>query len=103
MYREKGFKEFSSYILMEIQTEEQRRTYMREYKRKQYHMDVDKARSYSKSLKMKKRLNLSDELWNKYKHHLADVMNLKEILERVPKDIILDLVEPESAVDGIIP
>ena len=70
-----------------------RREYQREYQKKRYNANLDKARAYQKSLKVKKKLNLSDELWDKYKHNLADIMKLTKIMETLPREMILEILQ----------
>ena len=70
-----------------------RREYMREYQRERYNADKDKARSYQQSIKLKRKLNIPDQLWDKYKHHLADIIKLQKIVERLPADLILEVIQ----------
>ena len=70
-----------------------RREYMRDYQRTKYQEDLVKARAYQQSIKLKKKLNLSDDLWLKYKHHLADVVRLQELLNRLPAEVVKDIME----------
>jgi hypothetical protein len=70
-----------------------RRDYMRDYQRQRYNADLEKARAYQQSLKLKKRLNLNDELWEKYKHHLADIVKLTKIMEHLPTELIMEVLQ----------
>jgi hypothetical protein len=76
-----------------------RRDYMRDYQRQRYNADLEKARSYQQSLKLKKRLNISDAMWDKYKHHLADIIKLTKIMEHLPAELIQEvLLNPPQIV-----
>lgn len=44
----------------------------------------------------KKRLNVADEMWDKYSHHLSDVIKLREILRRVPSEIVEEILRTEA-------
>ena len=70
-----------------------RREYMREYQREKYNADKGKARAYQQSLKLKKKLHIDDELWEKYKHHLADIIKLTKIMEHLPNELILEILQ----------
>jgi predicted nucleotidyltransferase len=70
-----------------------RREYMRVYQREKYNSDKNKARGYQQSLKLKKKFNINEEFWVKYKHYLADIVKLEKIMEHVPKELILEIVQ----------
>jgi len=70
-----------------------RREYFREYQRKQYWADLQKGRSYKKSMAVKKKLNLGYDVWGKYKHHLADVLKLREIVQRLPREFLNEVLD----------
>ena len=70
-----------------------RREYMREYQRQRYNANLEKARAYQQSLKLKKKLNIKDELWEKYNYHLSDIMKLIKIIEHVPPELILEVLQ----------
>ena len=43
--------------------------YFKEYNmKKRYNNDKDKAKKYQKALRWKTNKNISNEMWNKYKH-----------------------------------
>jgi len=71
-----------------------RREYMREYKRAKYNDDKQKARAYSNSIVAKRSLppEQAAEMWRKFGHHLADVMKLQKLMERIPHDLLMELV-----------
>jgi hypothetical protein len=77
-----------------------RRDYMREYQRERYNADKIKARAYQQSLKLKRKFNISEELWEKYKHHLADIVKLQKIMEHLPTQIILDVIQNPFQIVG---
>ena len=70
-----------------------RRDYMREYQRERYNADKEKGRCYQQSIKLKRKLNISDELWDKYRHYLADIVKLQKIMEHVPIELILEVLQ----------
>jgi hypothetical protein len=70
-----------------------RRDYMRDYQRQRYNADLEKARAYQQSLKLKKRMNISDAMWDKYKHHLADIVKLTKIMEHLPAELIMEVLQ----------
>jgi len=71
-----------------------RREYMREYKRAKYNDDKQKARAYSNSIVAKRSLppEQAAEMWRKFGHHLADVMKLQKLMERIPHDLLMEIV-----------
>jgi hypothetical protein len=81
-----------------------RRDYMRDYQRQRYNADLEKARAYQQSLKLKKRMNISDALWDKYKHHLADIVKLTKIMEHLPTEIIMEVLQnpPQVAPQVVV-
>ena len=70
-----------------------RKEYMKEYMRNRYHADKEKSRGYKNSLRYKSKLNISDEDCQKYGNHLADVIKLKTLLEKLPDIIVSELLE----------
>jgi len=70
-----------------------RRDYNREYQNKRYNADKEKARMYQQSIKLKSKLGIKDDVWDKYKHYLADVVRLTAIVEHLPKELILEIVK----------
>jgi hypothetical protein len=77
--------------LME-QQDNKLRDYNREYMNKRYKSDVVKSRAYQQSIRLKKKLATTDEEWEKYKHHLADIVKMKQIMERIPRELVLELL-----------
>ena len=67
---------------------------MREYKRAKYNDDKQKARAYSNSIVAKRSLppEQAAEMWRKFGHHLADVMKLQKLMERIPHDLLMEIV-----------
>jgi len=70
-----------------------RRNYMRDYHKKRYHSDVIQARNYQQSIKLKKKLNISEEHWEKYKHNLADIIKLLQISQHLSSELILEVLQ----------
>jgi hypothetical protein len=76
---------------------------MREYQRQRYNADLEKARAYQQSLKLKRKLNINDELWDKYKHHLADIVKLTKIMEHLPTELIMEVLQnPPQVVPQVV-
>jgi hypothetical protein len=46
---------------------------------------------------VKAKLNIPDEEFERYKHYLADIVKLREIITRVPTDILLEIIIPPIA------
>jgi hypothetical protein len=65
---------------------------MREYQRKRYLANTEKAKSYRNSLRRRLKEDVSNELWLKYKHHLSDVVELQNIIKRLPIEIINEVI-----------
>jgi len=72
-----------------------RKEYMRDYHRKRYLADADKAKSYRNSLRCRLKENITEEEWSKYKHHLADIVKLQDILKKLPKELIDEIMTKE--------
>ena len=70
--------------------------YMREYMKKRYNDDKDKAKKYQKALRWKTTKNIPNEMWDKYKHHLVEVIKLKEILGSLPAEIINEILQEHN-------
>jgi hypothetical protein len=66
--------------------------YMRGYMAKKYQEDPIKGSQYRNSRRIKAKLGLSDEEFNKYKHYLADIIKIKAICERVPLNLVEELL-----------
>jgi len=73
-----------------------RREYMREYKRKQYKENPDKENALQRTFRIKRSFNIPPEDFEKYKHYLGDIVRLKKIVERIPKELITKLFETEN-------
>jgi len=66
--------------------------YMKEYMKKRYNNDKEKINKYQRSLRLKTKKNISNEMWEKYKDHLVDVVKLQEVLTSLPIDIINEIL-----------
>jgi hypothetical protein len=66
--------------------------YMREYMKKRYNDDKDKAKKYQKALRWKTTKNISNEMWEKYKHNLVEVIQLQGILNSLSIDIVNEVI-----------
>ena len=70
-----------------------RRNYMRDYHKKRYNSDKVQARNYQQSIKLKRKLNISEEHWEKYKHNLADIIKLLKISQHLSSELILEVLQ----------
>ena len=70
--------------------QESTRQYMREYMKKKHKEDPQKANAYRNSLRYKKRYNLPSSDLKKYKHHLADIMILRQLQARIPREYLAE-------------
>ena len=66
--------------------------YMKEYMKKRYNNDKEKINKYQRSLRLKSKKNISNEMWEKYKDHLVDVVKLQDVLTSLPIDIINEIL-----------
>lgn len=66
---------------------EKQKLYMREYMKKRYNENADQVKNYNNSNKCKHRLNLPDEDFKTYGEYLADIVKLRKILLKVPKEL----------------
>jgi len=73
-----------------------RREYMREYKRKQYKENPDKENALQRTFRIKRSFEISPEDFDKYKHYLGDIVRLKKIVERIPKELLAELFETQD-------
>lgn len=71
---------------------EKKREYIREYKKRKYDEDIQRERCYQSSIKLKKKYDVSPDVWNKYKHHLIDAFNLSKIIQRFPVELLEELL-----------
>jgi hypothetical protein len=65
-----------------------KKTYMREYMKKRYHANPEVSRAYTKSLKAKKKNDITDEEFQLYGLHLANVLKLRQIKKELPPEIL---------------
>jgi len=72
---------------------EEKRAYIREYKQRKYAEDNFKEKKYQSSLKIKKKYDVSPEMWNFYKHYLIDAFNLSKIIKTMPYEMLLEVLE----------
>jgi len=72
---------------------ELRKEYMREYQRKRYLANAEKAKAYRNSLRCRLKEDVPNELWIKYQHHLSDVVELQNIVKRLPIEMINEVIK----------
>lgn len=66
--------------------------YMKQYMKQRYNNDREKVNKYQKALRWKATKNIPNEMWDKYKHNLVEVIKLQEILNILPIDIINEIL-----------
>lgn len=64
-----------------------KKKYIREYMKKRYDENTEEARAYARSIKCKKRFNISNEEFKKYGKYLCDIQKLKAIKSRIPSEM----------------
>ena len=69
-----------------------RKEYNRLYHNKRYKENKVQVHAYQQSMRLKKDMNIKKELWEKYRHHLADIVKIHKIMERVPTILILEIL-----------
>ena len=79
-----------------------RKTYMREYKRKQYAEKKDYIKEINKKSYYKNVYGSSVEDISKYKEHLPTIMRIKKDLQKIPIEIIVMMLNDYNATDEII-
>lgn len=65
-----------------------KKAYMREYMKKRYNANLEASRAYTKSLKAKKKNDITDEEFQLYGLHLANVLKLRQIKKELPPEIL---------------
>ena len=61
-----------------------RKEYMREYMRKRYSENVEKARAYKNSIKYKVKYDLPAEDLKEYGEYLADIYKIRQLKKKIP-------------------
>jgi hypothetical protein len=78
---------------------DRKKSYQTKWQMKKYNADPVKARAYQNSVKMRRRLNVSDEIWDKYKEHLCNVVKLLTIVKQLPPDLFHEILENPPNID----
>lgn len=58
--------------------------YMNEYMKNKYKQDPVKTKNYKNSLYIKKKYNIKEDMWNKYKENLHHVYFIKKMVDELP-------------------
>jgi hypothetical protein len=58
--------------------------YMNEYMKNKYKEDPVKSKKYKNSLYIKKKYNIKEEAWNKYKENLHHIYHIKKMVDELP-------------------
>jgi hypothetical protein len=66
--------------------------YMRKYMRERYKQDPIKARQYRRSCRVRALKNVPEADVQKYGRYLADIFELREIIARIPKEYVQEIV-----------
>jgi len=75
--------------------------YMNEYMKKKYHEDPVKSKNYKNSLYTKKKYNINEDTWNKYKENLHHIYRMKMMIDELPPGVFeLFLMEYKTLVFG---
>lgn len=70
-----------------------KKAYMRDYMKKRYNANLEESRAYTKSLKAKKKNEISDEQFKLYGLHLANVLKLRQIKAELPPDLFRKILD----------
>lgn len=68
------------------------KTYMREYKKKKYAENPSPMLATNRTRYLKKHVDIDGTDADKYGIYLADVIKLKQLLEKVPKNYLTDII-----------
>ena len=79
---------------------ESRRKYMREYMKTRYNLDKEKSRNIKNSIRIIKINDISDEEKNKYGEYLADIIKLKKIVSKIPKEFVEEIYNDIPSMRG---
>lgn len=61
--------------------------YMNDYMKRKYNSDVVKMRMYKNSLASKKKYEIDDATWDKYRENLHHIIKLKKIVDELPNGV----------------
>ena len=79
-----------------------RKTYMREYKRKQYAEKKDYIKEINKKSYYQTKYNTTNEDYKKYADHYPIVCRIKRELDKVPLEVIICILADYNQQNGII-
>lgn len=66
------------------------KTYMREYMKKRYQDNPEQEKAYRMSYLAKKKANVDEEEFRKYGLHLANVLKLRNLIKKIPKEFLVE-------------
>ena len=69
-----------------------KKAYMREYMRNRYNKNKEDCRAYKNSVKCKAVNNLPAEELKEYGKYLADIHKLRKIKEKLPHEILIQII-----------
>jgi hypothetical protein len=75
--------------------------YIRKYMREHYLANTEKMKQYRKSCRLRQKCNIHEDEWKKYGEHLADIMKLREIVNRLPQKFLLEVITPQQETQTI--
>lgn len=61
--------------------------YMKTYMKNRYDADPEKARKYRKSCMIKKKYDVSDEIWKTYKNDLYNLITINKLLNEMSDEL----------------
>jgi hypothetical protein len=71
---------------------EKKRLYMRNYMKTRYHANLEGSRAYCKSVKAKKKNEISNEEFKTFGFHLANVLKLRQIKKELPPELMYQIL-----------
>lgn len=72
---------------------EKKRLYMSNYMKVRYHANLEESRAYTKSLKCKKKKEITNEEFKLYGSHLANVLKLRQLKKELPPEIFQQVLK----------
>ena len=70
--------------------------YMRKYMAERYKKDPLRASQQRNSNHIKSKHNISPEECDLYKHYLADVYKIKELIKRIPNELLIKILKDHN-------
>jgi hypothetical protein len=71
--------------IKKINSKEEYNAYMNEYMKKKYHENAEKTKQYKNALNIKKKYIIPDEIAERYKEEIYNVVKIKELMSGLSK------------------